>query len=114
MAALAVLAAVPAAAAGTGPAAGRAATTISPVVLAWGSNFHGELGNGTTTDSNLPTFLPLPAAQRYTVVRSQLDSFAVTASGRLYAWGADNFGELGDGKTADRLIRPPTGWRRCG
>jgi alpha-tubulin suppressor-like RCC1 family protein len=71
--------------------------------MAWGSNFHGELGNGTTTDSNLPDFVQLPAGPRYTVVRSQLDAFAVTGSGRLYAWGANFDGELGDGTTTDRL-----------
>jgi alpha-tubulin suppressor-like RCC1 family protein len=100
-----------------GPAAASArpaqAATIAPAVLAWGSNFHGELGNGTTNDSNLPVFVQLPLSQRYTVVRSQLDAFAVTASGRLYAWGADLSGELGDGRTTDRLkpvrVRLPAG-----
>ncbi|HEY1640473.1 MAG TPA: hypothetical protein VGG35_07290 [Streptosporangiaceae bacterium] len=104
LAVIAVLAgtlAIPAAAA---PRPARARMT-SPVVLAWGSNFHGELGNGTTTDSNRPGFVQgLPESQRYTVVRSQLDAFAVTASGRLYAWGANFFGELGDGTTTDRLM----------
>ena len=101
----------------SGPAAAalrpRAAAKVTPVVLAWGTNFHGELGTGTTTDSNLPMFVGLPLSQRYTVVRSQLDAFAVTASGRLYAWGADFDGELGDGGTTDRLrpvrVRLPAG-----
>ena len=83
-------------------AAGSAAPAV-PAVVAWGSNFHGELGNGSTTDSNLPEFVQLPVGPRYTVVRSQLDAFAVTASGRLYAWGANFDGELGDGTTTDQL-----------
>ena len=38
------------------------ARTASGRVLAWGDNFSGELGDGTTTASNTPVLVHLPAA----------------------------------------------------
>jgi alpha-tubulin suppressor-like RCC1 family protein len=72
-------------------------------ILGWGSNFFGELGDGTHTDSHLPKLVPIPGTSTFTVVRSQLDSIAVTSSGGLYAWGYNDDGQLGDGSTTIRL-----------
>lgn len=81
-------------------------------VLAGGSNFYGELGNGTTTDNDEPEGVHLPAGITYTVVRCGLSAFAVSNGSRLYAWGNNAAGPLGDGTTTDRLMpvrvkRPP-------
>jgi alpha-tubulin suppressor-like RCC1 family protein len=99
-AALAVAAALPAAAA---PARPAVAAQPPESVLAWGANVYGELGNGTTTASNTPGAVKLPAGLRFTVVRCQLSCFAVTTTGRVYAWGDNNVGQLGDGTTKERL-----------
>ena len=96
--ALAVIPAAPAASA----AAGRAAPKTVRAVVAWGDNDQGELGNGTTTSSSTPVYARLPASQRITTLRSGAFSLAVSASGRLYAWGANASGQLGDGTTTDR------------
>jgi hypothetical protein len=55
---LAVIPAVPAAAAA--PATAKSGETV----LAWGSNFYGELGDGTTTDSTDPVRVHLRARDR--------------------------------------------------
>ncbi|HEY1640475.1 MAG TPA: hypothetical protein VGG35_07300 [Streptosporangiaceae bacterium] len=99
LAALAVIPAAPAASA----AAGRAAAKTVPAVVAWGDNDTGSLGNGTTTSSSTPVYVRLPASQRFTALRSGAFGLAVSASGRLYAWGANASGQLGDGTTTDRL-----------
>ena len=71
-------------------------------VYAWGSNSDGELGNGTTTPSPTPVRVNLPAGVTVTsVAAGYLDSFAVTATGRVYAWGYGGQGEIGNGATAD-------------
>jgi len=94
-------------------ASAPAAATPGKTVLAWGSNFYGELGNGTTTDSNKPVAVKLPASLRYTTVRSELFSLAVSTSGKVFAWGNNAEGQLGDGTTTGRLkpvrVRLPAG-----
>ena len=86
-----------ASAAPSGPAASI------PEVLAWGGNFYGELGNGTTTDNDEPEGVHLPAGTTYTVVRCGLSAFAVSKGGRLYGWGNNAAGQLGDGTATEQL-----------
>jgi alpha-tubulin suppressor-like RCC1 family protein len=109
LAALTLIPAVPAAA-GT---AGQAARTTVPAVVAWGYNGNGVLGNGTTTSSSKPVHVKLPAGQQFVTMRSDNFSLAVTASGRVYTWGLNGSGELGDGTTTSRLtprrVRLPAG-----
>jgi hypothetical protein len=71
-------------------------------VYAWGSNFFGQLGNGTTTDADLPVAVDLPAGVRITAIAAGGDhSLALTTTGQVYAWGANTDGQLGDGTTTD-------------
>ena len=37
------------------------------------------------------------------VSAGDLDTAAITTDGRLYAWGYNGFGQLGDGTTTDQL-----------
>jgi alpha-tubulin suppressor-like RCC1 family protein len=71
-------------------------------VLSWGGNPFGELGNGTDVDSHVPVMVMLPAGTTAISVSSSGDAgFALTASGRVLAWGG--FG-LGDGSDADSFV----------
>jgi alpha-tubulin suppressor-like RCC1 family protein len=67
----------------------------------WGDNNDGQLGNGTTTNSSVPVAvttsgalsgvtLTAISANRYTVC-------ALSSTGTVYCWGADDFGQLGNG-----------------
>ncbi|HVT40290.1 MAG TPA: hypothetical protein VHE78_14710 [Gemmatimonadaceae bacterium] len=71
----------------------------------WGSNFAGELGDGTTTDRRAPvavmgglTFRSLTAGSAH--------SCGVTGSGAAYCWGLDESGQLGDGSTMTSRSTP--------
>ena len=81
--------------------------------MAWGFNRNGVLGNGTTTSSSVPVHVKLPAGQRFVTLRSDSFSLAVSASGRVYTWGYNASGELGDGTTTSRRtprrVRLPAG-----
>ena len=88
----------------------------SGALLAWGGNGQGELGNGTTTSSDTPVGVLLPAGAQVTAIRGgEFDSMALTAKGHVLTWGYDADGELGDGSNAssDTPVRVtlPSGWR---
>ncbi len=85
-----------------GPGHGLAATS-SGAVYAWGHNADGELGNGTTTNSDKPVKVKLPAKVT-ALAAGQLNSLAATSSGAVYTWGGNDFGQLGDGSYAESKV----------
>lgn len=71
-------------------------------VYAWGANAEGQLGDGTTTDRLVPTPVALPAGMRFTSLAAGGHSaYALAADGAVYAWGANAWGQLGNGATDD-------------
>ena len=69
-------------------------------VLAWGSNYQGTLGNGTTTDS----YTPVAVSNLSGVVAIAADndhSVALKSDGTVWDWGMNNSGQLGDGTTTN-------------
>ena len=67
-------------------------------MLAWGYNTDGELGDGSTKDSDVPVKVKLPAGRKVTAIAAgELQSLALTSTGAVLAWGGNNFGQLGDG-----------------
>jgi len=64
----------------------------------WGDNEDGELGNGTTSNSDTPVEVQgISTATQATAGGS--DSCALLASGHIDCWGANASGGLGDGTT---------------
>ncbi len=87
----------------TGIAAGFAhslAVTSTGAVFACGKNDDGELGDGSTTDSDVPVKVDLPAGTKVTAVAAGAGhNLAVTSTGAVLAWGLNNEGQLGNGST---------------
>jgi alpha-tubulin suppressor-like RCC1 family protein len=74
------------------------AVTTTGQVLAWGENVNGELGDGTTTNQDAPIPVSLPAGNTVTAVAAGDDfSLALTTQGKVWAWGNNADGELGNG-----------------
>jgi alpha-tubulin suppressor-like RCC1 family protein len=66
-------------------------------VYAWGNNDLGQLGDGSTTNSDVPVPVPLPAVK---AVSMGFDTgLALTPNGYVYAWGDNSDGQLGIGST---------------
>ena len=70
---------------------------------AWGYNRNGELGDGTTEDSSSPIRVRMPAGVRFTAVTAGTGfTVALDQSGRAWAWGNNESGELGLGTPGPR------------
>ena len=74
---------------------------------AWGWNDYGQLGDGTTTERHTPVRINkpegTPADFTYVQVSAgYFHSLALGSDGNTYAWGWNDYGQLGDGTTTER------------
>jgi Regulator of chromosome condensation (RCC1) repeat len=76
---------------------------------AWGDNFYGQLGVGDRTNRNTPTLVPLPeGASKWVLVAGGANfAIAVADSDKIYTWGLNDKGQIGNG-TPDGLYAVPT------
>ena len=83
-------------------------------VWAWGHNRYGQVGDGTLTNRSTPQRVTRIAAGTVQLLDNIVDvdaggyhSLARTASGRLWVWGWNDDGQLGDGtvKSRRRAVR---------
>lgn len=86
-----------------------AALTSSGRVFMWGWNGHGQLGNNQTGRQTVPLdmteFFPLRSGERVReVVLGQQFSTALTTQGRVFTWGDNRQGQLGDASFTSRMV----------
>jgi alpha-tubulin suppressor-like RCC1 family protein len=76
-------------------------------VFSWGSNSHGQLGDGTTTQRTTPvaviTFSVPAGVTVVAIAANGHSSYALGSNGRVYSWGFNGNLELGDGTRVSRL-----------
>lgn len=72
-------------------------------VWCWGSNSHGQLGDGTTTDRSSPSEVRLDT-EAVAVSAGGEHTCALTTAGGVKCWGRNDAGQLGDGTTDDRSL----------
>jgi alpha-tubulin suppressor-like RCC1 family protein len=80
------------------------------LVYAWGNNYCGELGDGTTADKSIPEYIGLAGITQVAVGDTfLLDGFsaAVRSDGTLLTWGCNGFGQLGLGAN-NGPVKTPT------
>jgi alpha-tubulin suppressor-like RCC1 family protein len=86
-----------------------AAITSTNHILVWGNNAYGQLGDDTTIDR----FTPQDITDQFylnfneeitSIVLGPTHSAAITSDGRIFTWGKNDLGQLGDGTQINKKI----------
>jgi len=79
--------------------------TESGNIYTMGLGISGRLGDGTETWRNTPTIIAMPFGETFkSISAGYYYSMAITESEKLYTWGENNYGELGDGTMEERWL----------
>jgi hypothetical protein len=86
--------------------------SVAGTLWGMGYNNEGELGNGTTKNQFLPVEILSSRFDKATVFaggmfHSQFATVNVLGLGGLWAMGSESFGQLGDGKDANKAVTTP-------
>jgi alpha-tubulin suppressor-like RCC1 family protein len=79
------------------------ARTASGTVYAWGNNSNGQLGTPQATSAYAPVAASLLGTDIVQVSPGQFHTCALRTDGSLWCWGQNDFGEVGDGTTTQRM-----------
>lgn len=76
-------------------------------IYCWGANKNGELGDGTTKpNSNIPTQVAMPAIKHISAISAGEHHTCAIADGKIYCWGANESGQLGNANTESKSNIP--------
>src|SRR5262249_13565716 len=78
-------------------------------IRCWGSNDHGQLGDGTTADRAMAASSPTLFAGTpiKAIAPGYVHTCVLTAAGAVYCWGDDQDGQIGDGQLTPELRLTP-------
>jgi alpha-tubulin suppressor-like RCC1 family protein len=81
-------------------------------LLCWGSGYYGRLADGTYTDSPTPTIIILDAADTSRYAAQVSLGFghacAISNDDKLFCWGYNQWGQIGDGTFGTTNVVTPT------
>jgi alpha-tubulin suppressor-like RCC1 family protein len=73
----------------------------------WGSNAYGQLGLNSKTVRNIPVKVTTPASAKWSQITAAADhTLALQSNGSLWAWGRNNFSQLGSSGAEPELLVP--------
>jgi alpha-tubulin suppressor-like RCC1 family protein len=77
-------------------------------VWAWGANEYGQLGDGTTMDRATPVqVIGFDDVDIVEIAVGSEHNLALTSDGKVWAWGRNTWGQLGDGTRVGRTVPVP-------
>lgn len=94
------------------------ASDVQGRLYCWGWNNYGEIGDGSAQGSSVPVLVewrPVGPGDWASVSAGFSHACGIRSSGRLFCWGQNDRGQVGDGSTSDRLSPTslamlPDGW----
>jgi alpha-tubulin suppressor-like RCC1 family protein len=80
------------------------ALTSTSTVKCWGENDHGQLGNGSTTDSHVPVAVRNPGTSLVAITVGANHACTLSKTSAVSCWGRNDHGQLGDGTTRESHV----------
>ena len=74
----------------------------TPMLMGWGANGYGQLGDNTTTQRSSPVQTITYGANWKSVAIGKFHTAAIKTDGTLWNWGKNNYGQSGDNTTTQR------------
>ena len=75
---------------------------INGEVYGWGHNNHGQLGEGNSSSIDSPRLIKGIPGKVFCITAGDYHSLALMENGKVYGWGGNEYGQLGDGTKKDR------------
>lgn len=77
------------------------ALIVDGTVQCWGANWYGQIGNSVWPGSNVPSSAVSGISTAIAIAAGAYHTCALLANGTIRCWGANDYGQLGDGSTTD-------------
>jgi alpha-tubulin suppressor-like RCC1 family protein len=89
-------------------AGGASSIAMSEVPMVWGSNSNGQLGTGSATPAFRSSAGPIAALSSgvFTFAVGSTHMLALGSDGSVWAWGANDSGQVGNGATGGNVLAP--------
>lgn len=82
--------------------------TMDYKIFCWGNNQFGQLGDGTTNTRSSPVNIPMEGTKFDDVFANNRNTCAIDDRKKVYCWGENYYGSIGDGKDPIFRISNPT------
>ena len=82
--------------------------TEDKILYSWGSNFNGTLGDNTTVSKSSPVTVVGGITNWKQVSAADRHTLALTEDGKIYSWGSNSSGSLGNDTASSNLSSPVT------